>query len=428
MMGLDVFGDARYRSIDEARAIEMLTAHGWRFDVAAGRRAAAEQAARAALNRCVVLGLPHRLSANGERLFDPAEMCNFIAWSQRRLGERTWEEQCVSGARRDLWQWHPDDVDCNRPPDLDALGARRFAITIRRTFNLEGRRPGERVRLRLPLPLEDASLSDLQVQFLPSPDAPALTSFAPARLDALLAAPGGGQVCIGVRATFIARRTVPEPGAGLDPADTALYTRPSEGLIKISERVGDLAAQLAAREGDPLTLVRRFWTFMIDTLACGMIHYDALDPTRPLDWVLERGWYDCQVGSALLAALCRARKIPARLVTGYMLHVTMPAFHTWMEAWIEGLGWLPFDLESWELSVGGRDAAWRDHYFGQLDYRMVVERPPRLFGGLGAVRLPAAWHMLTAQNDRGATVWFEDLDTGALVYREDIEVENLGPA
>ena len=428
MMGLDVFGDARYRSIDEARAVEMLVVHGWRFDVAAGRRAASEEAARAALNRCVVLGLPHRLSANGERLFDPAEMWNFIEWSQSRLGERTWEEQCVSGARRDLWQWHPDDVDCNRPPDLDALGPRRFAITIRRTFNLEGRRPGERVRLRLPLPLEDASLSNLQAQFLPSPDAPARTSFAPARLDALLAAPGDGQVCIGVRATFIARRTVPEPGAGLDPADTALYTRPSEGLIKISERVGDLAAQLAAGECDPLTLVRRFWTFMIDTLACGAIHHDALDPARPLDWVLERGWYDCQVGSALLAALCRARKIPARLVTGYMLHVTMPAFHTWMEAWIEGVGWLPFDLESWELSVGGRDADWRDHYFGQLDYRMVVERPPRLFGGLGAVRLPAAWHMLTAQNDRGATVWFEDLDTGALVYREDIEVENLGPA
>ena len=427
MTRLEVTGEARYRTIDEPRAVEMLLVHGWRFDVAAGQRGLAQRAAQAALDRCVDLGLPFGRAADGGRLFDPAEMWNFVEWSQLCLGERAWEDQCVSGARRDLWQWLADDAGWNQPPALDRLGPRRFAITIRRTFNLAGRAPGERVRLRLPLPVEDASLGDVQVAFLPSPDTAVQTSVAPARLEALLAVPDDGQACIGVRIAFTARQGELGPAASLDPAEAALYTRPGEGLIKVSERVRALAAELAQGERNPLAVMRRFWRYMIDALACAAIHYDALDPARPLDWVLEHGWYDCQIGSALLAALCRARGIPARLVTGYMLHVTMPAFHTWMEAWIEGAGWLPFDLESWELSVGGRDADWRDHYFGQIDYRMVVERPPRLFAGLGTVRPPPAWHMLTRQNDHGATVCFEDLDTGALIYREDIEVENLGP-
>jgi hypothetical protein len=428
MTRLDVFGDARHRTIDEARILEMLLVHGWRFEVAASRRAESLAAARAALERCVALGLPYRRSADGARLFDPDEMWNFVKWAQLRHGEGPWEERCVSSARRDAGQWEPAGADPNRPPALDGLGPRRFAVTIRRTFNLAGRRPGERIRLRLPLPLEDAALSEVSVEFLPPAGLAVETAAAPARLDVLLAAPDDLQVGIGVRTAFTARPLRPTPAASLDAAQSALYTRPSEGLIKVSARVRDLAAEIAGAERDPLAILHRFWDYILDTLAGGAIHHDALDPARPLDWVLDHGWYDCQAGSALLAALCRARRIPARLVTGYMLHVTMPAFHTWMEAWVDGQGWLPFDLECWELSVGGRDAAWRDLYFGQIDYRMVVERPPRLFGGLGAVRLPPAWQMLTRQNARGGTVEFEDLDSGTLVYREDIEVEQLDAA
>ena len=86
---------------------------------------------------------------------------------------------------------------------------------------------------------------------------------------------------------------------------------------------------------------------------------------------------------------------------------------------------MPFDLIGWDLAPGGGngDDDWRDYFFGHLDHRMAVERPPRLFGGTGSVRLPTAWHMLMTQQGPGCTVEFLDVDAGRLVYRENIEVK-----
>ena len=428
MMRQNIFGDSRYRTVKEARIVEMLLVYGWKFDVAAGRRAAAEQAARAALERCIALGLPHRPSVGGERMFDPVETWNYVKWTHFNHGDRIWENQCVSTARHEAWESVSDGGDIRFPPAQDTFRSRRYMVTIRRTFNLDARQVGNRVRLRLPLPLEDLALRDLSVEFLPPPGVTVETSMAPARLDALLQLPHPGAACIGIRTSFTAYPITPQAAPSLDPTQTALYTRPSEGLIKVSERVAALAVQLAGTDPDHLSVVRRFWNFMLDELALGAIHYDALDPSRPLDWVLDHGWYDCKIGSALVVALCRARRIPARLVTGYMLHVTAPGFHTWLEAWIDGQGWLPLDLMCWELSVGGRDAEWRNYYFGHLDHRMVVERPPRLINGLGALRLPDAWHMLISQTDSGSAIVFEDVESGVIAYSEHIEVKRLDHA
>ena len=53
--------------------------------------------------------------------------------------------------------------------------------------------------------------------------------------------------------------------------------------------------------------MQRFWDFILDRLISGIMHYDELDVPYPADQVLDSGWFDCQLGSALLAALCRAR-------------------------------------------------------------------------------------------------------------------------
>jgi hypothetical protein len=311
------------------------------------------------------------------------------------------------------------------PPQTLAPG--RYAVSLRRTFDLSDRRPGERVRLRLPLPIVDAGLSDLEIGLDPAPDLAAPPAIGPARLDAIVLAPPEGETSLGVRLSFTARAYVPtRSAAALDPAEAELYTRPSEGLIKVSPRVRALGERLAGDAGDTWTAMRRFWRFMMDELSCGAIHYAEFDPTCPVDWVLEHGWYDCRVGSALLAALCRARGTPARLVSGYQLYVEAPSAHTWLEVWIDGWGWVPFDLLGWDLSAGGRDEDWRDYFFGQLDHRMAVERPPRLFNGAGSVRLPSAWHMLVAPMARGVSIELRGVDDDALVWRDEVEVQRLG--
>ena len=282
------------------------------------------------------------------------------------------------------------------------------------------------MRLRLPLPLEDAALEDLRIRYLPPLGVAAQPEVAPGRLDALIEVPACGEVTMGVNAVFTAHPSAAaQPSVALSRGEVELYTRPNEGLIKVSERVNALAANLAGSESDHLAIIRRYWAFMLNDLSHGTIHHNELDPARPVDWALEHGWCDCQVGSALLVALCRARGIPSRLVSGYLLHVTAPAFHCWLETWVEGVGWLPFDLLSWDLSAGGKDEGWREYFFGRINQRMAVQRPPRLFNGAGSVRVPRAWHLLNALEESGTTIAIHALDTGAMVFRDHIKVERL---
>src|SRR6202007_979669 len=108
-----------------------------------------------------------------------------------------------------------------------------------------------------------------------------------------------------------------------------LYTRPSEYLIRITPRIRALADALAGPLRDPWMVVLRFWHFLLDRPNSGVIHYDELDRRHPMDWVVDNGWHDCWLGSGLLAALCRARGIAARIVSGYLLYPKFPSFHYW---------------------------------------------------------------------------------------------------
>jgi hypothetical protein len=64
---------------------------------------------------------------------------------------------------------------------------------------------------------------------------------------------------------------------------------------------------------------------------------------------------DCTEHAMLLAALCRARKIPARVAIGLVYYPAAGgfAYHMWTEAWIENR-WVPLDAT---LGLGGIGAA-----------------------------------------------------------------------
>ena len=166
--------------------------------------------------------------------------------------------------------------------------------------------------------------------------------------------------------------------------------------------------------------------FMDRDLRQGALGHHGLNPEAPGDLVLDGGWYDCVAGSALLVSLCRARGIPSRLVSGYGLYAAASGAHNWLEVWFEGRGWMPFDLTSLELGQGGVARDWRDCFLGCLDHRMVVERLPRLFAGMGSLNLPAAWHLLAAANSEGVVHDLVDAMTGDRIYSESVRVEALG--
>ena len=415
--------DARYRIVDEGRIVDLIVLNGYARESPAWGREQATRDAREALGRWIAAGLPFARSQDGTRRFDPAEVLNFMKFIGARDGDPFWEQCFVATARGIILEFHHSDHAAAVPPSPTALPSQPFRVAFEREFDLDGGERGARTLLRLPLPLEDHTLRDLKVVTVAPPQVEVEFTVAPGRLDARLAGTHRGAITLGVELSFNAYPTVATPtSTSLAAPEIDLYTRWAEGLINVSPRVQALAAKLAGNLAESRAAVMRFWSFMLDELTIGVLHYDELNPAHPIDWVLESGWYDCQMGSALLIALCRARGIPARMASGYFLYPASPTPHYWVEVWLDHAGWTSLDTICADLSVGGRDAPWRDYFFGCLDYRMKTQCLPRVFNHNPGMPFPPAWHMLTSADGMGIDVSFFANDTGTLVYRDRIAV------
>lgn len=408
----------RYRTIIDERIVDFLLSP---YAIVAGVRELDIPIAKNILERCVSLGLPYALSENGHRLFDPAEVVNFIKYSYFKYRELFWRDRAVLMLRR-LMSEANSQAPSESPPNLAELKSATYDITVQRRFNLSDRQVGDVVRLRLPLPLDHPTKNNSGILFFGKDTTGAQTNFNQARLDVRLTVPEQREVTIGVRIRLTLTPKTDNFDAKIDPIDSALYTRPEEGLIKVDRRIFDLSQRIGGTRVDRWEILHRLWDFLFDELTLGSIYYDQIDSESPLNWTLDNGVYDCKVGSALLIALCRARGIPARMISGYTINPILPTTHSWFEVWFDGQGWLPFDLYSMDLCCGDKFSPWRHHFFGQIDQRLVTERLPRLFGGLGDVKLPKAWQMISARDDEGALTYFENLATGALIYSEKVTV------
>jgi hypothetical protein len=246
-----------------------------------------------------------------------------------------------------------------------------------------------------------------------------------------LAARAAGENLIAYRAEFVACPKTSLAAEPLGADDKALFLRPKDGLVSVSTRVAHLARRIAARTADRRIALEALWNWTLDSMLIGVIHYDEIDWSLPMDWTLENRWMDCQLGSALLVSLCRALSIPARIVGGTLLYPLAPTHHFWMEAWLDESGWVPFDLLSWDLSAGGRDAAWRNHFAGKLDHRMKTQCFPHRITGPVGVKMPDRWFILTQSLNEGIRITLNDADSGAFVYEDEISVYpsmvNAGP-
>ena len=383
----------RYRTVAEPRVVEMVSLAGWAHELddpgVAGQ-------AREAVEGWVERGLPFRTSVSGDRLFDPAEVWALIKRLGRSGHDPYFRSRQIPTGRRLV-----GDLADSAAPDGP------FAIEIRRTFDLTDVPAGRVLRLRLPLPLEKAH-GHRSVALLPDTTCGSATIHAH-RIELRCATDQQ-------TATLAARLDFPAPAEAAADEDRHIYLRPREGLVGISDRVRDLAFRLAGQGSSVAQAVRGFWIFLIESFACVPIHYDQVDPAAPCDWVLDTGVYDCQLAAALFIALCRARDIPARLVGGHVLYRRAPTNHFWAEYWCPD-GWTPVDFLGWDLSGGGDDPVWRDHFFGRLDARLITQRLPLDFTGTPGIPIPPAWHLLQTAAGRGVDIALTTLD-GRPVYTD----------
>jgi transglutaminase-like putative cysteine protease len=419
---LGILQDDRYRVVDEARILDALILQGWAREWQHGKHDYARREAKVVLDRWCALGLACVADASGERRFDPAEVHNFFKWSGRALGDRFYDDRQVTTGRRNVLAFHGASDVAAAAPSPAALPPVRFEVTLHRDFDLRRLDADRRILLRLPLPLESDALSDLRFDPIAPDDVDVRFSAGAGRLDARFEAPRGREaMTLGMRLSFVATPSQASGAAALGDDERELYTRQDEGLVSVTARVRELAHAVAGREADDFQRLARLRDHIFGHHRSGMIHYDELGET-PVHWMLDAGWFDCQLASALLVSLCRSLGMPSRLVSGYLLYPAAPSYHYWSETWLPDRGWMPVDFITYDLSRGGVDAAWRDHFFGQLDYRMTTQRLPRWFNFTPSVRFPARWHVLTEPLGDGAAFGVFESPGGGLVYADRLSI------
>jgi hypothetical protein len=92
--------------------------------------------------------------------------------------------------------------------------------------------------------------------------------------------------------------------------EEALALGPSEGLIRLTAAVRELGEKLVGGATDTMTIVRLFCDYLHAAPNIEALRYSQLSPADPLISILNIGWADSQLASALLVALCRSRGSP----------------------------------------------------------------------------------------------------------------------
>ena len=123
----------------------------------------------------------------------------------------------------------------------------------------------------------------------------------------------------------------------------------------------DEIRQIAGRmEGDTeMDVVRQIYDYVLDN----MEYVINGKNDKGAIVALERGQGDCTEYADLFVAICRARDIPARVVTGYIVQAdTATAKHNWAEVYLQDHGWVPFDPAAGDR----RSPMFRSMTFGRM--------------------------------------------------------------
>ncbi len=119
--------------------------------------------------------------------------------------------------------------------------------------------------------------------------------------------------------------------------DTRLTTRGS-GIAALVTGLADAAAQ------DPLATLHSLTGRVRTAVAYAPGHTNS---ATPAETALTAGRGVCQDQAHVFIAAARALNIPARYVSGYLLidgREDQDAGHGWAEGYVEGLGWIGFDV------------------------------------------------------------------------------------
>jgi len=399
--------------------VEQIVVQCWMFEARAGDLAGARRKAERTLERLLARGLPATRAADGALRLDPYAANNAL---KSRAGDPADEA------------WQPWQDTTHRNATSLPAAAQLYRLAMRREWHSYAAAPGRPLVFRLPLPLRDTQRGTARVRLIEPAGALIDQRETPGRVELRLDAGAvRGPVVAEMEVQFVGA----EAGDALAPAaalgtpveaSEEIWLRDREGLLAPSAAVAALAAELARGRTDARELVHAIWDWLMRNLRFGDVHRETLDAQDPLGGLLQSRLADCVLGSSLLVALCRACGVPARLLTGYLLHPANLGPHSWAEVRLAPGHWVPFDFGSWCYCAGDPDDPVWGHFFrGRVDARFVAEVAPREFTGWGSAAPPPRWYRLERLRGDRIEHTLHALPDGALVRRDllDLKIEPL---
>lgn len=136
-----------------------------------------------------------------------------------------------------------------------------------------------------------------------------------------------------------------------EPSPAPADSRANNHIQSDHPKIVELARRAAGDERDPWRIAVRLERCVHDLIA----EKNFSQAFATAAEVIEKPEGDCTEHAVLLAALCRAVGIPARVAVGlvYLDRAEAFGYHMWTEAWIDGR-WIPLDAT---LGQGGIGAA-----------------------------------------------------------------------
>lgn len=150
------------------------------------------------------------------------------------------------------------------------------------------------------------------------------------------------------------------------------YTAEREKHLIFTERIRRTADSLTAGIENPYLQAKAIYSWIDKTFPWASAREYSTIENIP-EYVLSSGHGDCGQVTLLFMTLCRAKGIPTRWQSGFMMHPGDKNLHDWCEAYFEGYGWVPVDQSFGVTPYGGY------FFLGGIEpYRMIVNTD---FGG-----------------------------------------------
>jgi len=117
-------------------------------------------------------------------------------------------------------------------------------------------------------------------------------------------------------------------------------------LTRPGPKLRQLVSALAREGQDTVATLHALSALVRERIAyeTGVTHVDTT-----AEEAVVAGYGVCQDHAHVFIAAARALGVPARYVSGYLMmndRIEQEATHAWAEAWVEGLGWVGFDVSN----------------------------------------------------------------------------------